>query len=334
MVEGTLGSPHKEGSKKMSKGSMICAGIDTGKFKLDVALHRRDERLEVKNNPDGHRSLAAWLRERGVKRVGIEASGGYEMDVVAELRCAGFKVVVFQPAQVRAYAMFHLQLAKNDKLDATLIAACTAAVSNIHAPPDPRLAPLAAKMTLIEQIGEDIARHKTRLETCRDQHGRELWEQQIAHLAKTEKAELKALEKLIRQHRDLAERLDLIESIDGIGIKTAIVILVRIPEIGRITREQVAALVGLAPYDDDSGSRRGDRHIRGGRGRVRSGLYAAALAAAFHHNAQLQAMYQRLRAAGKDHKVALVACARKLVIFANTVVGRGTPWLSQTAHPS
>jgi transposase len=316
----------------MSKRSMICAGIDTGKHKLDVALHRRDERLEVKNNPDGHRSLAAWLRERGVKRVGIEASGGYEMDVVAELRRDGFEVVVFQPAQVRAYATFHLQLAKNDKLDATLIAACTAAVSEIHAPPDPRLAPLAAKMTLIEQISEDIARHKTRLETCRDQHGREFWEREIGRLEKAEKAELKALEKLIRQHRDLAERLDLIESVDGIGIKTAIVILVRIPEIGRLSREQVAALVGLAPYDDDSGRRRGVRHIRGGRKRVRSGLYAAALPAAFHHNPLLQAMYERLKAAGKDHKVALVACARKLVIFANAVVARGTPWQSQCAH--
>jgi transposase len=136
---------------------------------------------------------------------------------------------------------------------------------------------------------------------------------------------------MIRQHRDLSQRLDLIESVDGIGMKTAIIILVRIPEIGRLGREQVAALVGLAPYDDDSGARRGDRHIRGGRKRVRSGLYAAALPASFHHNAQLRVMYARLKAAGKDHKVALVACARKLVIFANTVVARGTPWQPQYA---
>jgi transposase len=204
--------------------------------------------------------------------------------------------------------------------------------AKIHAPPDPRLAPFAAKMTLIEQIGADIARHKTRLEACRDQHGREFWEQEIARLEKVEKAELKALEKMIRQHRDLSQRLDLIESVDGIGIKTAIIILVRIPEIGRLGREQVAALVGLAPYDDDSGSRRGDRHIRGGRERPRSGLYAAALPAAFHHNEQLQTFYKRLKAAGKEHKVALVACARKLVIFANAVVARGTPWQSQYAH--
>jgi transposase len=316
----------------MSKRSTICAGIDTGKSKLDVALNRRGEELVVDNDPDGHRRLAAWLRERGVKRVGIEASGGYEMDVVAALRRDGFKVVVFQPAQVRAYAGFLLQLAKNDKIDAALIAACTAALSHIHAPPDLRLAPLAAKMTLIEQISDDVARLKTRLETCRDPDGREFWEQEIARLAKVEKAELKALEKLIREHRDLSQRLDLIESVDGIGIKTAILILVRVPEIGRLSREAVAALIGLAPYDDDSGSRHGDRHIRGGRERVRSGLYAAALPAAFRHNARLKAMYERLRAAGKEHKVALVACTRKLVIFVNAVVARGTPWQSQCAH--
>jgi len=316
----------------MSKRTMICAGIDTGKRKLDVALYRRDERLAVTNDPDGHRRLATWLRERGVKRVGIEASGGYESDVVTELRRTGFQVVLFQPAQVRAYAMFHLQLAKNDKIDAALIATCTAAIAHIHAPPDPRLAPPAAKMTLIEQIGADIARHKTRLETCRDPDGREFLAQEIARLEKVEKEQLRVLEKMIRQHRDLSDRLDLIESVDGIGIKTAIVILVRIPEIGRLGREQVAALVGLAPYDDDSGSRRGDRHIRGGRKRARRGLYAAALPAAFHHNEHLQAMCARLRAAGKEHKVVMVACARKLIIFVNAVVARGTPWQSQHAH--
>jgi transposase len=315
----------------MSKRSTDYAGIDTGKRRLDAALYKRGEELQVENGPEGHSRLSAWLRERGVKRVGIEASGGYEMDVVAHLRRDGFMVVVFQPAQVRAYAKFHLQLAKNDKIDAALIAACTAAASKIHAPPDPRLAPLAMRMTLIEQITVDIARHKTRLETCREEHGRAFWQQEIARLEKAEKAELKALEKLIRQHCDLSHRLDLIASVDGIGLKTAVLILVRIPEIGRLSREQVAALVGLAPYDDDSGSRHGHRQIRGGRKRVRWGVYAAALPASLLHNPQLIAMYQRLRAAGKEHKVALVACARKLVIFANTVVARGTPWLPQGA---
>jgi transposase len=106
---------------------------------------------------------------------------------------------------------------------------------------------------------------------------------------------------------------------------------VRIPEIGRLSREEVAALVGFAPYDDDSGSRHGQRHISGGRKRVRAGVYAAALPASRLHNPLLKALYERLRAAGKAHKVALVACARKLMIFVNTVVARGTPWQAQGA---
>ncbi len=103
------------------------------------------------------------------------------------------------------------------------------------------------------------------------------------------------------------------------------------PEIGRVTREQAAAIAGLAPYDNESGQRRGMRHIKGGRQRLRQSLYAAALPAVFYWNAQLKALYRRLIAAGKTHRLALVACARKLLIFANTVVARGTPWTSKPA---
>jgi transposase len=317
----------------MSKRSIAYAGIDTGKDYLDAALHKRGDELRVKNTPEGHRALSAWLRKHRVKRVGIEASGGYEMDVVAHLRRDGFTVVVFQPAQVRHYAKFHLQLAKNDKIDARLIAACTAARKDedIHDPPDERLAPLAAHLTWIDQIGEDVVRHKTRLETCRDARGQAHGKQEIARYKKLQKAQTTLLEKEIRRHEDLARRLDLIESVNGIGMKTALLILVRIPEIGRLSREQVAALVGFAPYDDDSGSRHGERHIGGGRKRVRAGVFAAALPASLRHNPLLKALYQRLRAAGKAHKVALVACARKLIIFVNTVVARGTPWQPQGA---
>src|SRR5437764_1742953 len=158
----------REGSTKMTKRTTICAGIDTGKRKLDVAIEGRREQLQVDNTSEGHAALLAWLRQHRVKRIGIEASGGYEQPVVAELRRKRFVVVVFQPAQVRAYAKFHLQRAKNDKIDAALIAACTAAVKKIHPAPDPRLQPFAEHLTMIEQIGEDIKLYKNRLETCRD----------------------------------------------------------------------------------------------------------------------------------------------------------------------
>ena len=317
----------------MAKRNTICAGIDTGKQMLDIAIDGVSEQLQVTNTPADHEVLADWLRRRRVKRVGIEASGGYERAVVATLRRKGFVVVVFQPAQVRAYAKFHLQRAKNDKIDAALIAACTAAVKKIHAAPDPRLMPFAEHLTMIDQIGEDIARLKNRLETCREPRIQQVWREEITRLTKHERGELKALVAAIRQHRDLAERLFLIESVGGIGLPTAVAILVRMPEIGRITREQAAALAGLAPYDDDSGQQVGIRSIEGGRARLRRALYTAALPASFRWNPQLIAYYRRLMAAGKQHKRALVGCARKLLIFANTVVARGTPW-QRTAPPS
>ena len=145
------------------------------------------------------------------------------------------------------------------------------------------------------------------------------------------RSQLKSLVAAIRRHRDLAERLDLIVSVDGIALRTAAAILVRVPEIGRISREQIAALAGLAPYDHDSGDQSVARHIEGGRQRLRNNVYNAAFAASFHWNAELTALYRRLTAAGKGHKVALVACARKLLIYANAVVARGTPWMSRAA---
>jgi transposase len=315
----------------MKKPSMICGGIDTGKRKLDVALDGSADRLQVANTADGHRELSAWLRRHQVRRIGIEASGGYEQAVVAQLRRDGFVIIVFQPAQVRAYAKFHLQRAKNDKIDAALIAACTAAVKKIHAPPDPRLAPMAEQQTLIDQITDLIARLKNYRESCRDPQLRQFWQDEIKRFRGLFRKQLKQLVAAIRQHPDLAERLDLIASIDGIALRTATAILVRLPEIGRISREQAAALAGLAPYDNDSGDRDGARHIAGGRERLRNGLYAAALAASFRWNAELIELYKRLTAAGKGHKVALTACARKLLIFANAVVARGTPWVSHAA---
>src|SRR4051794_7965439 len=170
----------KGGSKKMSNRSIVCAGIDTGKHKLDVALHGRSHDLEVANTAEGHERLLAWLRRHGVKRVGIEASGGYEQTVVWRLRRGGLVVVVFQPAQVRAYGRFHLKLAKNDKIDAALIADCTAAIKTIHAPPDRRLADLGELQTQIDQIAAAMRRFKNYRESCRDARLRQFWDEDPA----------------------------------------------------------------------------------------------------------------------------------------------------------
>lgn len=315
----------------MAKRTMICAGIDTGKRKLDVALDRGSQRLQVDNAPAGHQALLDWLRQHRVRRVGIEASGGYERGVVKHLRAAGLVVLVLQPIQVRAYARLHLRRAKNDTLDAALIAACTAAVEAPRIEPDARLAELADHLTFVEQVEEDIARLKTRLEHIEDRRIRKIVMADIVRLKARRNAELLRILNRLRLHDDLARRLHLVLSVPGIGERTAIALIVRMPELGRISREQVAALAGLAPFDDDSGKHKGQRHIAGGRGRLRRSVYAAALPAAFRWNKALVELYARLTSRGKAHNAALVACARKLLIYANTVVARGTPWVERPA---
>jgi transposase len=310
----------------MAKVNTATAGIDTSKDKLDVAVNGQTKTWQVKNVEAGWRKIVGTLKEHGVTRVGIEASGSYQQGVVRYLWAQGFTVLVFQPATVRAWAKLHGRRAKNDRLDAILIADCAAEDDEPREAPDERLEELAAELTLLEQIGEDIARWKTRLEHAGGRQ-RPFIENQIKSLGKQQKAQMTKIGQALRCHPDLAERLKLVLSVPGIGERTAIAIVVRMPEIGRLSREEAAALAGLAPYDNDSGTRKGQRHIEGGRSRLRRSLYAAAWPASNRWNPALVALYNRLRAAGKKPQVALVACARKLLIYANTVVQRGTPWM-------
>lgn len=311
----------------MSNISMKVAGIDTGKEKLDIALVGCQDHAVFANDEAGHALLVDWLCERGVVRIGIEASGGYERKVIARLRAQGFVVIHMQPAQVRAYAHFLGLHAKNDRIDAGLIAACAAARQSVADAPDPRYAALCEHLTLIEQIEEDIVRFKTRKEAVHDHARKERLVQEIDRLKAWRLAELRSLTAAIKAFPDMAQRLALIESVQGIGPRTALALALRAPELGSISRQAAAALAGLAPYDNDSGTRSGTRRIAGGRKRLRKSLYAAALPAAFQHNPKLIDLYQRLVAKGKPHKLALVACARKLIIYVNSVLERGTPWV-------
>ena len=275
----------------------LTAGIDTAKDKLDVAVHGHTMQLTVESQAAGWKRLAAALRRAHVGRVGIEATGGYERGVVTHLRGAGFVVMVLQPLQTKAYARLHLRRAKNDTIDAALIAACTAALDPPRLEPDPRLDALADQLTFIEQTEEDAARLKTRLEHIHDQRLRRIVTRQIARLTALRAAELQRIVKALQRHPDLAGRLELVLSVPGIGERTAIAIVLRMPELGRVGREAAAALAGLAPFDDDSGRHKGQRHIAGGRARLRRSLYAAALPAAFRWNPALKALYARLTAA-------------------------------------
>jgi transposase len=313
----------------MTKSSTITAGIDTSKAKLDIAIHGQTQGWQVDNALPGWQRLAKDLRKAGVSRVGIEATGGYERKVVQYLRRQGFSVLVLQPFQVTAYRHLHRQRAKNDALDAVRIAACAATLDQPEIEPDQRLELLAGHLTFVEQTEKDIARLKVRLEHIDDERLRRIVQDDIERLDKRRTEELKLIVAALRAHDDLGLRLDLVQSVPGIGERTAIAIVVRMPEIGRISREQAAALAGLAPFDNDSGIYRGQRRIAGGRKRLRGSLFAAALPAACRWNPTCCRLYDRLTAAGKAHNLALVACARKLLIYANTVVARGTPWVKQ-----
>lgn len=308
------------------KTSTKVAGIDAAKAKLDVAAHGQDGTAAFGNDAGGWRGLAAWLGEREVSRVGIEASGGYERGVVAFLRERGFEVVTHQPAEVRAFARFKRIRAKNDKIDAAVIAQATAQTDSCKAAGDPILVELSDRLTAYEQAAELVAQLKTMLEhvTWPDLRGQ--YEAQLKTL-KAWKARLaKDLVRRLGQHPQLDRRFALVSSLPGVGPIVAASLVLRMPELGAMDRGQAASLLGVAPFDRDSGNSRGQRHIFGGRARVRRMVYLAA-AVAKRIDRGFRAFAERLAALGKKPKVVLVAVMRKLIEAANAVLARGTPWV-------
>jgi len=315
----------------MSKTNTIVAGIDVAKAKLDVAITAASCAGRSRTTLPVFTTLPACCAPARLPGSVWKPPAATSATVVEYLRKAGFNVVVLQPRQVRAFAEFILCRAKSDCIDAGLIAACVAHHQIEREAPDPRIAAFADQLTFIEQTEEDIVRIKVRLEHTRDPKLRRVMLADIERLKSRRAKVIARLVAALRTHEDLARRLDLLRSIDGVGPRTALAFIIRMPELGRLSREQAAALAGLAPFVHDSGDRKGERHIAGGRDRLRKSVYSAALPAAFRWNTQLITLYKRLTEAGKPHKLALVACARKLVIFANTVLARGTAWSSRPA---
>lgn len=314
----------------MTDLSTNCAGLDVSKAKLDVAVFDGQRFVEA-NEAAGHARLAARLKAAGVRLAGLEASGGYEAAVTAALRAAGITVNVFDPGQLHGYRRWSKASAKTDPLDAELILKATAALETVRAAPDPRFRPLQEHLTLIEALGEDIARLKTRRDRFLTPRLGRLLEAEIARLQRLRRKEMARLTALVRAHADLAQRLMLLESIPGIGAITALTLVVRMPELGQMSREQAAAMAGLAPFNCDSGAHAGQRRVAGGRVRVRKVLFMAAFSAANHWNAVLIGFRKRLAAAGKHHTKIIVACARKLLEIANAILKRGTPWMPTKA---
>lgn len=306
------------------------AGIDVGKHRLDVAAHGVEDATSVTNSAAGISELIGWLKAREVGRVGLEATGGYERAVRAALEQAGFQVVVHQPLEVRLFARLKRRRAKNDRLDAQVIAAATAQVEAVKAAQDPRLAELAQRLSAYEQVTDQAAELKTFLESV-----------VLKDVAATIRVQIRSLERAkaklaadilarIKAQADLLIRFKLLLSLPGVGPIVAATLVIRMPELGAMRRGQAASLAGVAPFDRDSGQWKGLRFIGGGRRRPRRMLYLAALQAK-RCSPTLKHFADQLLARGKPAKVVTVAVMRKLIEAANLVLQRGQPWVKQPA---
>lgn len=316
----------------MSHHSMKVAGIDTGKAELHVCLLLPEEvRLTVANGTEGIAELVAACRAAGVERCAIEATSIYHRQAYFALKRAGFEVAEVQPLQARRFAEALLKWAKTDPIDAKVIARLAQALDIVHAGPSEAMAAFAEQLTYIEQLEDMVVVLKTTLERFSDPRLRRRIEADVKGFQKRRRGRLAVLEAKMRETPELASKIDLLISIPGVAERTALGFLVRMPELGTLTREEAASLAGLAPLNDDTGQKRGERHIHGGRTRLRSTAYMAAFAASANWNDDLKTFYARLRRKGHEHKPAVVACARKLVIMANAILARGTPWIDRRA---
>ena len=313
---------------EQDKSNTKVAGVDVGKAWLDAAAG--DETVRVENARTGISALIDWLRAREVGRVGMEATGGYERALREALEAEGFEVVVHQPLEVRLFARLKRRRAKNDELDARLIALATVHIEAVRAARDPRLIALAERLTAYEQVTDLAAQMKTFLEQVRLKDVAAMMRRRIASLER-DKAKLAAeILAAIKAQPDLAERYRLLISLPGIGPVVAASLLIRMPELGSLKRGQAAALLGVAPFDRDSGQMKGKRFISGGRARPRRMLYLAALAAK-RFDPSLKAFADRLAGQAKPAKLVIVAVMRKLIEAANLVLARQKPWIKAAA---
>ena len=301
-------------------------GIDVAKdfLDLDVCPHPQPQR--VPNDPAGHDAIVQLCRQQNFGVIILEASGGYEQPLVAALHEAALPVVVLNPRQARDFAKSLNQLAKTDALDAAILARFGYALdpepTAVSTPETTRFqALLARRGQLVQMRTAELNRRKqARQAEVRSslQTVIRVLEEQIADLERQ-------IDERIRTCPVWSRLEELLKSVPGVGDQTARTLIVELPELGKVTRQEIARLVGVAPLNRDSGLFRGRRTIHGGRANVRRALYMAAWVGS-QHNPILRALYQRLLRAGKRKKVALVACAHKLLTILNAMIRTQTPW--------
>ncbi len=301
-------------------------GIDVSKHRLDVHVRPSGEEWSVDNDAKGNAALASKLGSLAPTLVVLEATGGYQAAVVAELGSIGLPVAVVNPRQVRDFAKATGRLAKTDAIDAAVLSHFAQSIRPEPRPmPDDLTLELQALVTRRRQLIDMRTAETNRLETCHVERVRRNIQKMINTLNKQIEKVDEDIDKTIRSSPIWREREDLLASAIGVGTTTARTLLTQLPEIGRLNRREIAALVGLAPFNNDSGKRQGHRSIRGGRADVRAVLYMATVSAT-RFNPQIRAFYTRLVAVGKAKKVALIACARKLLTILNAMMRTKAHW--------
>lgn len=312
----------------------VNAAIDVGKHELNVALGSGGELFAVPNDSQGIKRLARRLSQAGCARVLIEG-GSYQSALIAGLRAAGLPVVVVNPRRVREFAKSVGQLAKTDRLDARLLALYGEKLEPpVRELPDQQSQALRARWSRREQLIAMLVMEANRLEHAPPAATavRHNLRAHIDYLRKQIKQADHDLERALRDS-PLWDKYELLASVPGVGRVLSVALLSDLPELGRLNRAEVAALAGVAPFNCDSGTLRGQRRIEGGRGRLRRVLYMATVAAV-RCNPVLQPFYRRLRAAGKPAKLALVAAMRKLLVTLNTMLKTNTPWRPPCPAPT
>ena len=302
------------------------AGIDVSKATLDVFVDAVGRRRSFDNTAAGIDQLARFLQPLGVSLVVMEATGRYERATAIGLMDARLEVAVVNPRQVRDFARSTGRLAKTDAVDAQVLASFGRLLG-----PRPTPRPTDDQLRLEALVAR--RRQVVNMRTMEFNRAAQTTEALAARLIKQHLDQLerqvgkldKEIARLIERNDDWRGKAELLQSVPGIGVGTATALLAELPEIGSLDHKQVAALAGLAPYADDSGTSRGVRRIAGGRAAVRTALYMAAVTAA-QRNPAIQAFAERLKGLGKPYKVLITACMRKLLVTLNAIIKSGQPW--------
>jgi transposase len=307
-------------------------GIDVSKAQLEIFVSEPEQERVLGNDDNGRSQLVQALREAHPKLIVLEATGGLERALVAQLLAAELPVAVVNPRQARAFAKATGQLAKTDRLDARVLAHFAAAIQPAQRPlADAAAQEFADRLARRRQLVEMLAMEKNRLQQTPNKQVRKEIRKHIEQLENHLRASEEGLRRAVEASPTWQAQRDLLSEVKGIGDITVLTLIGDLPELGRLDRKRIAALVGIAPLNRDSGTLRGRRSVWGGRAHVRRTLYMATLAA-IRFNPTVRAFHSRLRAAGKAKKVAIVACMRKLLTILNAMVRDNAPWRDMPAQ--